>query len=152
MEVLCNRSTKNVIKGKKYKVDFIDFSHNYGCLIIILSDFDFPFLVSNFSKLDSTEITINDEYKRYKYTDFSEVKIGDYIICRVNNFKTIKRGNYYRVENKKINNFGYVSIKFENIERWFSYSYYNFPSILLGEIRNTKINSLIYDNLTKITF
>ena len=78
-------------------------------------DFDFPFLVSNFSKLDSTEITINDEYKRYKYTDFSEDKIGDYIICRVNNFKTIKRGNYYRVENKKINIFGYVSIKFENI-------------------------------------
>ena len=62
MEVICNESTKRLIKGIKYKVDII--SNDYGIIKIKLWDYTNYYLGNKFTKLDGSEITKEDIYYR----------------------------------------------------------------------------------------
>lgn len=143
MEVLCIESTKRLIKGEKYIVDNI--YNDYGRVTIILSDFTNYYLANRFTKLDGSEITKDDVYSHYKYISFDEVKIGDNLMCLTNRFKKLKKGNYYKVIDKKYDRFYAEMIKFENMKTFVVYGCRLFTILPLSEMRNIKINSLLND-------
>ena len=160
-----SRSRTRYVNGKY--VPYID-THGY----LYIKDPNGPghigLSTSGFSDIDGKELPKIDwgtrpassPIERY---EFKDLKKGDILVCRSRRYKTLEQGTKYRIadlktvsKNVPTYNGGTrtvteSSVKFEGLNRWFSWNTWSFRKLSTGEAREIHLSSLFGENDEKLS-
>lgn len=154
MIVICKRGTKRLIKGARYEVKSLwnnGANHNWIEGKLELKEVSGRYTINNFTDTNGNNLpNINIQPQRNESAQsilrFSDINIGDLIICK-GNYKTLVNGGLYRISEKEVisNRPHYISgkIKFEGINRWYVFNKFRFRALNDNEKREVSLNSLL---------
>jgi hypothetical protein len=160
MIVVCKKGSKKLIKGHQYKAvniwnDGTSYRYLEGKLKIEKLGM---YSVSNFTTIDGKEIPkikidkIKNQVQEYK---FSDLKVGDILVCQTNNLSLFAKGHKYKISELSSKETEYISyngkkyknyinkIKFVGINRFINFNYFYFRKLNDDEKRDISLNSLL---------
>jgi hypothetical protein len=161
MIVICKKDSKRLIKGFSYEVLYlrntINSRGNTGRVSIKGIG---SFSVNNFSDSSGNELPKIDytatpeEIKEFKFENLVK---GDFLICKVDKYKTLIKGNTYKIESlnttttesKSYNGTIYTYhnhfVKFEGTQRKLKFSNWCFRPLTTGETREITLDKVLKD-------
>ena len=162
MIVVCKRPTKRLIKGVRYEVDSIwNDGTSQGWIEgrLLIKDIG-RFSVSNFVDENGNPVAKVKIIKPIENTQrlrFDELKEGDILVCKSDNYKTFLNGGMYRIEKLYVvtkQRIGYDKttytyteqyVKFEGIKRKIKFNSWAFRALNTEESRELNLNTLLND-------
>ena len=160
MIVICKKSTKKLVKGVKYNAiglwnSGINNSTHEGNAFI--ENFGM-YSINNFTDIDGKplpKIVINIKPPNNESLDFKDVKKGDILVCKNDQYKTLIKGGKYIIDELNENPSIYINwngvkcsrivktIKFEGIKRHFSFNGWAFRKLTKSETREMSLGSVL---------
>lgn len=165
MIVICKKESKRLIKGFKYEVSYL--RNSVGSRGIVSIKGIGNYTVNNFTDINGNEIAKVDYSAPVRETVVKEFKFenlvkGDFLMCKVDKYKNLLKGNIYKIESvnttitestgyggKKYiyqNNF----VKFEGTQRKLKFSNWCFRPLTTGELREITLNKVLKDEDFKV--
>jgi hypothetical protein len=155
MIVISTKNSKRLVKGGKYEVLslFNNGSNNrYVEGTVYIKNLG-RFSVETFTDtLGNVLPKINISPTQVTPLKFDDLKKGDIIVCISDNYKTLMKEGFYRIEElekiiKSVGYFGYQKkecfIKLEGISRKLLFSSWNFRKLNTDELREINLNQLL---------
>ena len=167
MWIICNKNTKKLVKGLKYKVNGLwNSGNNQKWLEGKVEIVGFGrYVVNNFTDINGNPLPNSDiipQPASYNKLEFSELKKGDILVCISDNYKTLVKNGMYKIDEvvekseqkKGWNNVMYTShdrtIKFEGISRRLKFSHWRFRKLTPQESREISLGSLLDGEEAKV--
>jgi hypothetical protein len=167
MNVICKRGTKRLIKGHRYTIknlwnDGTNRTWLEGKLEI---EGVGKFNVTGFTDTDGNDlpkISIIAPVVKSIRVKFSDLKIGDILICDHDRYKTMVKGAYYRIEKLESVEYERITyngnthkytdnyIRFEGIKRRLIYNDWLFRGLSNDELREINLNRVLNNEEPKI--
>lgn len=168
MIVICKKESKRLIKGFKYEVQYLRNTPNpRGNTGRISIKGIGRYSVDTFTDINGNEIAKIDysapvEEIVVKEFKFENLVKGDFLMCKVDKYKTLIKGNIYKIESVNTtttesighggrkytytNNF----VKFEGTQRKLKFSNWCFRPLTTGELREITLNKVLKDEDFKV--
>jgi hypothetical protein len=164
MYVIAKSTSKRLIKGSTYEVDkLFNSGTNQNRWMegrIVLKEVKGWFRVTQFTDVNGNDVPrtdINNVMTTFisDSAKFEELKVGDIIVCKTDNYKTLVNGGYYKIESldtktKQVQSWtgnNYTSsenkIKFVGVKRVMKYNSWNFRKMTTQELRDANLNELL---------
>jgi hypothetical protein len=160
MWIICNKNSKKLVKGLKYKVNGLwNSGNNQKWLEGKVEIVGFGrYVTTNFTDINGNPLPKSDiipQPASYSKLEFSELKKGDILVCISDNYKTLIKNGMYKIDElvekseqkKGWNNVTYTShdrtIKFEGIQRRLKFSHWRFRKLTPQESREISLGSLL---------
>ena len=166
MNIICKKPTSRLIKGATYEVELL---YNNGknntwqegrVRVKGISGF---FTVKNFTSIDGTpvqKVNVGSPVVR-DIVKFEDLKIGDILICVSDNYKTLIRNGYYKIE--RLDNadkpviYGtntYIhkeqKMKLQGVKRTLKFNSWCFRKMSTQELREANLNELLNNQPLKV--
>lgn len=163
MIVICKKESKRLIKGFKYEVSYLRNTPNPRANNGRISIKGIGgYSVDSFTDIDGNEIpkidyTAPQESIPVKEFKFEDLVKGDFLMCKVDNYKTLVKGNIYKIESlntttTESTGYGGVKhiyhshfVKFEGTQRKLKFSNWCFRPLTIGEARELTLNKVLKD-------
>ena len=167
MNVICKRGTKRLIKGHRYTIKNLwNDGSNRGWLEGRLEIEGIgKFVVNGFTDTDGNDIpkwNIIAPVVESKRIEFTDLKVGDILICDHDRYKTMIKGAYYRIEKLESVEYERLSysghsrkytdnyIRFEGVKRRLIYNAWLFRGLSNDELREINLNRVLNNEEPKI--
>ncbi len=151
MKVICIKPTKRLVKNFAYEaVQLWNDGTNARWIEgnVEISGMG-RFVVTNFRDTSGNplpKINIKKQVSSMpENSNFSDLSVGDILVCRSDSYKSLLEGGYYRIENlikKSDRSYGNL-VKFEGIKRSLIFSPWRFRKLSAEESREMSLNSLL---------
>lgn len=158
MIVIAKKGTRKLVKGARYEVQRIYNSASRGRVYLKGVG---GYVVGNFTDVDGNPLPSIDKnflsVVKDKVIAFEDLKVGDLLVCRTDNYITLVKGSKYRISDLKIitkEKTGYQGrkytttdkkLKFEGCNRYFDFNPYKFRPLSLEETRQLSLSSVLDD-------
>lgn len=166
MNIICKKETSKLIKGSTYEVEIL---YNNGknnawqegrVRVKGVSGF---FKVSNFTSVDGTpvkNVNVGEPVQR-EYLKFENLKVGDILVCITDNYKTLIKNGYYKIEKldsvdkpSRWANSTYVykeeKLKLTGVKRTLKFNSWCFRKLSVQELREANLNELLNNEPLKV--
>lgn len=166
MNIICKKPTSRLIKGANYEVELL---YNNGknntwqegrVRVKGISGF---FTVNNFESIDGTpvqKVNFGSPVVR-EVLKFEDLGVGDILICISDNYKTLIRNGYYKIEKldsvDKPVRYGtnsYVhkeqKVKLQGVKRTLKFNSWFFRKMSVQELREANLNELLNNQPLKV--
>ena len=153
MKVICIKSSKKFIKGLEYEVLILrNASKRFNYISIKGMG---RYSICNFTDTNGLQLAkIDYVAPAEKNVEFKDLSKGDYIKCNVDNYKSLIKGNLYRIEKAEtlnedivINGFKhtyyYNYVKFEGVQRRLKFNKSSFIPLNTSEKREINLKSVL---------
>jgi hypothetical protein len=97
------------------------------------------FVLESGAPIPKTNISLPDEYKAL---EFGDIKIGDILVYKSENLKSLIKGGKYIVEDKKKKGYS-GSVKFKGVKRWLYFNSWKFRLASKSEIREDSLLQIL---------
>lgn len=162
MIIVCKRPTKRLVKGVRYEVESLWNDGNNARWIegkVSIKGIG-RFSVGNFTDENGNEVAKTNIIKpitRIEKIAFSDLKEGDILVCKSDNYKTLLEGGMYRIEklfslSKQMQGWNGIihtrteeHVKFEGVKRKLKFSQWSFRKLSPEESREISLNQLLHD-------
>lgn len=154
MEVISLINNRRLVKGGKYIVERLynskkfrtrRYYNNKGSITLKIYGDYYP---NQFTTLDGKPLpNIDMDYDPIE-NEKETIKVGDILIPKTDNLKTLRKGKKYRVIEVEKRAYTYSNchrVKFEGLNRFYFYSYWNYDKIPHSEVRDMVLDSLFDD-------
>jgi hypothetical protein len=156
MIVICKKDSKRIIKGFSYEVSYLRNTPNSrGNTGRVSLKGIGSFSVNNFTDISGNELPKIDysaPHEPTKEFKFENLVKGDFLICKVDRYKTLIKGNTYKIESLNTiesgsGNYRYNShfVKFEGTQRKLKFSNWCFRPLTVGEVREITLDKVLKD-------
>lgn len=162
MIIVCKRPTKRLVKGVRYEVENLwNDGSNQRWLEGKVSIKDIGrFSVGNFTDENGNEVSKTNIIKPLTPIErltFSDLKEGDILVCKSDNYKTLLNGGMYRIEklysistqkngwNGNVYTHTEQHVKFEGVKRKLKFNSWFFRRLNSEESREISLNQLLND-------
>jgi hypothetical protein len=155
MKVICIKESKRFIKGLEYEVLILRNSSSRFNYISVKGMSRYS--VNNFTDMNGKELPKIDYTAPVEKNEieFEDLNKGDYIKCNVDNYKSLIKGNLYRVESAvatsqdiksssgSVHTYYNKYVKFEGVQRRLKFNKYSFAPLTTSEKRDLNLNSVL---------
>ncbi len=156
MIVICKKDSKRIIKGFSYEVLYLRNTVNSrGNTGRVSLKGIGSFSVNNFTDISGNELPKIDytaTHEQIKEFKFENLVKGDFLICKVDKYKTLIKGNTYKIESLNTvesdsGNYRYNNhfVKFEGTQRKLKFSNWCFRPLTTGETREITLDKVLKD-------
>ncbi len=157
MIVIAKKNSTKIIKGCRYEVHSLYNSPVQRRNYVYISGFG-RYKVDNFTDTNGNPLPKTDiigTSDKISRLDFSELKVGDILVCNTSRYKTMIEGAKYKIEKLIVNEVEFKSwngtkgirkeqkIKFEGVKRTLDFSSWSFRSLNPEETREMSLNSIL---------
>ena len=157
MIVIAKKNSTKIIKGCRYEVHSLYNSPGQRRNYVYISGFG-RYKVDNFTDTNGNPLPKTDiigTSEKVSRLDFSELKVGDILVCNTSRYKTMIEGAKYKIEKLIVNEVEFTSwngtkgsrkeqkIKFEGVKRTLDFSSWSFRSLNPEETREMSLNSIL---------
>ena len=166
MNIICKKPTSRLIKGATYEVELL---YNNGTnngwreARVRVKDVSGFYSVDNFTSMDGTpvqKINIGTPVV-VERINFEDLKVGDILVCTSDNYKTLIKNGYYKIERldsiDKPITYGtntYVrkdqKIKLQGVKRTLKFNSWYFRKLSTQELRDANLNELLNNQPLKV--
>jgi hypothetical protein len=166
MNIICKKSTSKLIKGATYEVELL---YNNGTNTswkegrIRVKDVSGFYTVDNFTAMDGTpvqKVNLGSPVVR-DIVKFEDLKVGDILVCTSDNYKTLIKNGYYKIErldsiDKPVrygtNTYTHKEQKFklQGVKRTLKFNSWCFRKLSTQELRDANLNELLNNQPLKI--
>lgn len=157
MIIIAKRNSTKIIKGCRYEVHSLYNSPGQRRNYVYISGFG-RYKVDNFTDTNGSplpKIDIIGTYDKVARLEFSQIKVGDILVCNTSRYKTMMEGAKYKVEKLITNEVEFTSwngtkgtrkeqkIKFEGVKRTLDFNSWSFRNLNSEEIREMSLSSIL---------
>ena len=166
MNIICKKPTSKLIKSATYEVELL---YNNGTNTswkegrVRVKDVSGFYSVNNFTDMNGSpvqKVNVGSPVAQ-EILKFEDLKVGDILVCKSDNYKTLIRNGYYKIEKldsvDKPVRYGtnsYVhkeqKVKLQGVKRTLKFNSWCFRKMSVQELREANLNELLNNQPLKV--